>query len=135
MSNSKDEKSSGQFGPGKIGWNELVTEDPQAAIDYYTQMFGWGTEKYAEYGGPSDYTMFTYQGKPFGGVLKTPRPGAPTCWTNYVVVEDIDAMLEKHKKLGGSVCVGPMDIPGVGRIAVVKDPQGALIGMHQCAKA
>jgi hypothetical protein len=115
--------------PGKVGWNELITSDPAAAIAFYTQLFGWGTEAFE--GMQGEYTMFTHEGMAFGGVMKTPMPGVPTHWLNYVVVEDIEASIEKSKSLGGEICMGPMDIPDVGRIAVVKDPQGAVIGLHQ----
>jgi predicted enzyme related to lactoylglutathione lyase len=64
--------------------------------------------------------------------MKTPREGVPTKWTDYVVVDDIEATLTQCVKLGGKVCMGPMDIPDVGRIAVIQDPQGAGIGLHQC---
>ncbi|MEA3207750.1 MAG: uncharacterized protein QOE70_807 [Chthoniobacter sp.] len=116
--------------PGKIGWNELVTSDPAAAIKFYTGLFGWETEKFPMPG--KDYTMWKHDGKAFGGVMATPQPGAPTQWTNYVIVEDLEATLAKSTSLGGKTCMGPMDIPDVGRIAVLQDPQGGVIGLHQC---
>jgi len=116
--------------PGKVGWNELITSDPAAAIAFYTQLFGWGTEAFGT-SPDGEYTMFTHEGIPFGGVMKTPMPGVPTHWLNYVVVEDIEASIEKARSQGGQVCMGPMDIPDVGRIAVITDPQGAAIGLHQ----
>ena len=117
--------------PGKVGWNELVTSDPEAAIRFYTTLFGWETEKFP---GEMDYTMFKHGGKAFGGVMKTPPNNAPTMWTNYVVVEDVDATVAKSDSLGGKVCMPPTDIPQVGRIAIIMDPQGATIGLHQPPK-
>lgn len=115
--------------PGQISWNELVTSDPAGAIAFYTGLFGWETENFPMPQG--EYTMFKHAGKAFGGVMATPRPGVPTRWTDYVIVGDIDAALAKSTELGGQTCMGPMDIPGVGRIAIVMDPQGAVIGLHQ----
>ena len=115
---------------GGISWNELITSDPAGAIKFYTTLFGWETEKFA--GSAVDYTMFKHDGRAFGGVMATPRPGVPTHWTTYVVVEDIDAALARCASLGGTTCMGPMDIPDVGRIAVIQDPQGATIGLHEC---
>jgi uncharacterized protein len=61
-----------------------------------------------------------------------PRPGIPANWLNYVSVTDIDATVAKATRLGATVCMGPMeDIGEVGRIAVIKDPQGATFGLHQ----
>lgn len=115
--------------PGKIGWNELMTSDPAGAIAYYTQLFGWETEPFPMPQG--EYTMFKQNGVPFGGLLKAPQPDLPTMWVNYVCVENVDASVEKSTSLGGEVCCGPMDIPEVGRIAVIKDLQGGVIGLHQ----
>ncbi|MEA3188046.1 MAG: uncharacterized protein QOD99_1876 [Chthoniobacter sp.] len=118
--------------PGKVGWNELVTSDPAAAIQFYTTLFGWETEKFPN--PENDYTMFKHGGQAFGGVMKSPKEGVPTMWTNYVMVEDVDATVAKSTSLGGKTCMPPMDIPMVGRIAVITDPQGAAIGLHQPPK-
>jgi predicted enzyme related to lactoylglutathione lyase len=130
MSNTENTAQEPEMKPGKIGWNELVTSDPAGAIKFYTTLFGWETEKFPmEHG---DYTMFKHDGKAFGGVMATPQPGAPIMWTDYVIVEDIEATLAQCASLGGKTCMGPMDIPDVGRIAVIQDPQGATIGLHEC---
>lgn len=118
--------------PGDVSWNELVTSDPAGAMQFYTTMFGWETEAFPASG--NDYTMFKQGGRPFGGVMKTPQPGAPTMWTNYVVVEDVDAKVAQAAEMGGTVCMPPTDIPQVGRVAVIMDPQGAAIGLHQSPK-
>jgi len=115
--------------PGKIGWAELMTSDPQGAIQYYTGLFGWETEPFTA--GATEYMMFKFEGVPFGGMLKTPTPDIPTHWLNYVNVADIDAQIAKSAELGGKLCFGPEEIPSVGRIAVLQDPQGAVIGLHQ----
>jgi predicted enzyme related to lactoylglutathione lyase len=117
---------------GDISWAELTTSDPEAAIAYYTKLFGWGTQPFTEGGG--DYTMFTFEGKPFGGVLKSPMPEVPTHWKSYVIVADIEASIAQSTSLGGSLCWGPEDIPMVGRIAIVQDPTGAVIGLHEQPK-
>lgn len=114
---------------GKIGWNELVTSDPAGALSFYTSLFGWGTQKFPMPG--ADYTMVTHGGMAFGGVMAPMHPGTPSQWINYVVVADVDATLEMSARLGGKTVMGPMDIPEVGRIALLQDPQGAVIGLHQ----
>ena len=129
MSDTQNTPQDSMFKPGKIGWNELTTTDPAGSIKFYTGLFGWGTEKFPM--PDADYTLFTHDGQAFGGVMATP---APTRWINYVVVEDIDAALAKSTSLGGKTMMGPKDIPMVGRIAVVEDPQGGVIGLHECEK-
>ncbi len=119
--------------PGEIGWNELVTGDPAGAIAFYTELFGWETEKFPM--PEHDYTMFKHGGSAFGGVMKTPQPGAPTMWTNYVVVENVEATVAHATRLGATVCLPPKEIPQVGRIAIIADPQGAIIGLHESPKS
>ena len=129
MSTPEDSDCEGMMKPGKIGWAELITSDPAGAIAYYTGLFGWETEPFT--GGMTEYTMLKFDGVPFGGVMKAPQEGIPTHWLNYVSVADIDASVAKSTSLGGAVCMPPTEIPTVGRIAVVTDPQGAVIGLHQ----
>ena len=58
---------------GKVGWNELMTPDPAAAVAFYSTLFGWTTEKFPM--PHTDYTIFKCGGEMFGGVLATPEPG------------------------------------------------------------
>src|SRR5437762_3170369 len=78
---------------------------------YYTGLFGWETEPFAA--SEVGYTMFKLDGVPFGGVMKTPMPGVPTHWLNYVSVADIDASIATSTGLGGEVVVPPMEVPTV----------------------
>ena len=112
-----------------IGWNELITPDPAAAIRFYGSLFGWTTEAFQA--GPIPYTLFKKGDRSFGGVMAPPKPGIPPHWLNYVTVADLDAAFAKATSLGATVCVPPMDIGEAGRIAVLNDPQGAGFGLHQ----
>jgi predicted enzyme related to lactoylglutathione lyase len=56
-------------------------------------------------------------------------PSIPAMWTPYVAVEDPDASCKKASELGAEILVEPMDIPGIGRFAIIKDPQGAVFGI------
>ncbi len=114
--------------PNSIAWNELITPDPAAAIRFYTELFGWTTETMPMPQG--DYTMFKLSGEAFGGVMAPMQPGTPPNWLNYVSVTDVDASAAKAASLGAKVCMGPMDIGEVGRIAILADPQGAMFGLH-----
>ena len=66
-----------------------------------------------------------------GGMMaKPPMAGhLPVAWTGYVTVDDVDARAERAKTLGGEICVPPMDIPEVGRFAIIADQQGAQLAM------
>jgi uncharacterized protein len=61
-----------------------------------------------------------------GGIM-TPPQGGPSFWGNYVTVADCDATVDKAKQLGATLLAGPFDIPTIGRMAVLQDPQGAVI--------
>lgn len=118
-----------------IAWNELITPDPTAAIRFYSELFGWTAEAFEGGTGAHPYTMFKHEGRLFGGVMAPPQPGIPPHWLNYVSVADLDAAVDKATRLGAKVCVGPMDIGSAGRIAIIIDPQGAGIGLHESPKS
>jgi len=68
-----------------------------------------------------------------GGIMGMP-PGAPPMpphWGCYVTVDDVDAVLARCAELGGKTLVPAMDIPTVGRMAVIQDPQGAALNLMQ----
>ena len=111
---------------GHFSWNELVTTDVPEASKFYTRLLGWTTAAFG-----TDYTLFNKEGQNVGGLMKTPQPGMPAQWVAYVCVEDVDATAAKAAELGGRVMAAPFDVPEVGRIAVVLDPQGAAIGLFK----
>ena len=117
-------------GPGQFSWNELLTTDVAGADAFYTQLFGWQAEPMP---GGMPYTLFKKNGIFAGGMMTLPMPGVPPHWLNYVTVENADASAARVTELGGTVCKPPFDIPNVGRIAIVQDPQGAFFGIFQMA--
>ena len=118
-----------QVPTGKFVWYDLMTTDPAAAQDFYTKVIGWGTETWE--GAEEPYDMWTNARGPLGGVMQLPEEaraqGAPPHWLAYIAVEDVDATVAKATELGGNVLMPPMDIPEVGRFAVLADPAGAVI--------
>ena len=112
--------------PGQFSWNELVTTDIEGATAFYTHLLGWTTTSF----GP-DYTLFNKEDKNAGGMMKVPQPGMPAQWVAYICVEDVDATAAKAVELGGRVMAPPFDVPSIGRIAVLIDPQGATIGVFK----
>ena len=69
-----------------------------------------------------------------GGMMQVPDPKMPTQWVPYVVVGNVDESLAKAVKLGAKTCLPVTSIGEIGRIAVIQDPQGATIGLHESPK-
>jgi uncharacterized protein len=114
---------------GRFVWYDLMTTDPNSAADFYTKVAGWGTQAWE--GSPTPYTMWTTHDTPIGGVVKlAPEMGpTPPHWIGYVAVPNVDESAKQAESLGGRVLSQPMDIPEVGRFAVISDPQGAAIAI------
>jgi len=111
---------------GALCWTELYTRDAAKASTFYSALFGWRPEPWK--GGPIPYTMFNLAGedRPAGGMLAMPKemPGSPN-WLPYFQVENADKSAEHARETGGKICNPPMDIPSIGRMAMLADPQGA----------
>ncbi len=108
-------------------WYELLTTDAEGAQRFYADVVGWSIAP-SGMEGTGDYrTLTAPDGQGVGGLMTLPD-GAPMKpgWLCYIGVRDVDSMAEKIKSLGGSVHRGPEDIPGVGRFAMVADPQGMM---------
>jgi len=117
-------------GPGSEGvfvWDELGTTDVDGAQRFYGEVFGWSTtDMGSEYGG---YRIFQRGETRVGGLMALPDASMPAGWQPYVAVDDPDGTTAKANELGGSTLMEPMDVPNVGRIAVLRDPQGAVFGI------
>ena len=115
--------------PSSFTWNELTTVDTKRAADFYTSVFGWtaNTQQF----GPTDYTIFNNGEKGAGGMFKiTPEMGPiPPFWLVYFAVDDCDAKVKKATELGAKIAKPADDIPGVGRFAILQDPQGAAVAI------
>jgi uncharacterized protein len=111
--------------PGAVVWNELITADP-TVVAFYTSVLGLGTSTMDM--GTGEYTMFEVDGQSVGGTTAPYMPGTPNHWHVYFDVDDADATAAKAAELGGSVLAEPFDTP-VGRIAVIRDPQGAVFSI------
>lgn len=107
-------------------WYELITSDPDAAQAFYTDVIGWTVGRFpGAPAGPVDYRIFSApDGEGVGGMMKSPEGGPPPVWFGYIGVDDVDAAVDRISAAGGAVCMPPMTIEGVGRLAMVADPQG-----------
>lgn len=114
------------WSPGMFVWRELMTDDVEAAKAFYAALLGW-TWKGEDMGPAGTYWMGSSGGSLVGGVMgKPPGTPAPTSWSSYVLVDDVDAAARRCSAAGGKVLREPADIPGVGRFAVLADRWGAV---------
>jgi len=115
--------------PGAVCWNELSTPDPEKARIFYTQLFAWETYT----GADSSYIHIKAGGKEAGGILPSSSQGGeePPHWLPYFQVEDCDASAGRARELGGEWVLPPATMPGVGRLAALRDPQGAAFSVIQ----
>ncbi len=115
---------------GHFYWNELHTRDPEAAKSFYGDAVGWTFEVMPMEDGGT-YLVCKDGDKPVGGIFDITKPefeGMPPHWFPYIAVDDIDARIEKANKAGATLKRPAFDVPGVGRIAIVQDPTGAVLG-------
>jgi predicted enzyme related to lactoylglutathione lyase len=113
-----------------FNWHELMTTDTKGAANFYREVTGLTVI-------PGDYQMLMAGDQPVGGLVG-PRPEGPIWpsggpqphWIAYLGVEDVDAAVRKARELKGQVLVPPTEIPEFGRVAVLRDPQGAAFGIY-----
>jgi uncharacterized protein len=116
-------------------WHELTTNDATAAFKFYETLFGWQELEQFDMGeGKGTYHIFGRGQFRYGGVMNRPEGyNAPPNWLHYVEVNDADAATQRAVAAGAKVMIGPMDVPGGGRITIMTDPQGAAFAVHRKA--
>ncbi len=121
----------GKAGIGEFSWHELATTDQTAALDFYTQLFGWDKADAMDMGPGGIYQMYSRNGLTLGGVFTKPKemPGPPA-WLIYVTVASVHKLIDTIKAEGGTILNGPMEVPGGEWIAQCMDPQGAAFAIH-----
>jgi predicted enzyme related to lactoylglutathione lyase len=113
---------------GDFIWYELLTSDAETAARFYGAVVGW--QNRAAEGSDRGYRIFSMDGADVGGFMPLP-PGAQSAgmrpvWLGYIAVEDVDAAVSDIVRAGGAQHMPPSDIPGVGRFAMLADPQGVM---------
>lgn len=115
---------------GYFYWNELYTHDAEAARKRYGEALGWTYDSMPMESGGS-YALCKVGDRMVGGIFPMEGPhfeGVPEHWLSYIAVDDIDKRVDKARTLGFDIKREPFSVPGIGRIAVLKDPGGAMIG-------
>jgi predicted enzyme related to lactoylglutathione lyase len=117
-----------KYEPGMFCWIELLTSDRAAAQKFYSGLFGWTPLEIPMDGG-EPYVMQQKNGKTVGAMYQNTNM-APN-WMSYVAVASADDSARKAKDLGATLLMEPFDVMGLGRMAVVQDPQGAAFSIWQ----
>ncbi|WP_099022178.1 VOC family protein [Mycolicibacterium palauense] len=111
-------------------WVDLATTDIDRAARFYTAVFGWTVST----PGPRDcgYLNATREGLQVAGLMPNdPQWNSPDRWSTYLHTADVDATLSAVEAAGGTCCGGAMDVEGKGRMAMLADPTGAMVGLWQ----
>lgn len=120
---------------GRFSWNELMTTDVEGATTFYGRLFGWQYEAFPM--NDMTYHVIRAGNEEAGGIMSIPpqAEGHPPAWGIYVTVDNVDESAKLAEKLGGKIHLPPTDIAGVGRFAVIQDPQGAFISIISYEKS
>jgi predicted enzyme related to lactoylglutathione lyase len=121
---------------GRFVWYELMTPDMKGAAKFYGSILPWTAKDTPM--PDMNYSLFSLGAADIAGMMPMIDDAVarkiPPNWTGYVAVDDVDATAAQFKKEGGSIFRQPTDIPGVGRFAVVADPQGAALAIFRTSR-
>jgi len=120
---------------GDFTWHELSTTDPDAALAFYSELFGWSKGAAHDMGEMGVYQLVSHDGQDVGGVFKARDNSIPPSWLSYVRVADAAKAAGAAKTAGGRILNGPMEVPGGSWIVQIEDPQGGAFAVVEAAKA
>jgi hypothetical protein len=109
---------------GRCAWNELSTSDPVAARRFYGDQFGWTSDDFMDMGEHGEYRFIDHQGLRLGAIAGAMQ-GQPPHWRYYFRVPSVSRAKETAEAKGGTIVMGPMEVPGGDHILIGIDPQGA----------
>ena len=108
----------------RVGWNELSTSDPVAARKFYTDQFGWGSDEFMDMGEMGEYRFLEQDGTRIGALCGAMQ-GQPPRWRFYFRVPSIAKAKDTAEQKGGTIHMGPHQVPTGDYIIIGSDPQGA----------
>lgn len=114
---------------GSFYWNELMTRDVERMKRFYSETIGWSFEATRSPSGT--YWIAKMGDRPVGGMFLLTSPqfdGVPEQWMAYLAVDLVDARVHQAILLGATLMRPIFDVPGIGRIAVLREPGGAGVG-------
>jgi uncharacterized protein len=122
------------YPPGTFCWTDLTTTEQEAAKVFYRGLFGWQAADMPTPGG-GFYSMMRLGGRVVASIVPQPPPlrdaGAPPTWNSYVSVESADRTAERATELGAGLLIPTGDVGEAGRLAAIRDPQGAFLMVWQ----
>jgi len=118
--------------PGRVVWNELLTNDVAAATEFYRRVVGFDARTIERRGG--EYTLLGHNGKDRVGLLSNPVPDWAPIWLTYFAVKDVAATAARAEALGGQILVPVSPEIREGTMAVVADPTGALLVLQSSSQ-
>ncbi|HEX6885010.1 MAG TPA: VOC family protein [Planctomycetota bacterium] len=120
-----------------FGWSELSAADPDVAVRFFGRFLGWERDRHGLAGRtqPIEYSLLTCRGRNVAGlypmVAAQRKRGVASQWLSYLFVADVDACAQQARALGAELLAAPREVFQLGRMAIVRDPQGALLGLWQ----
>ena len=117
--------------PLKVWWHELNTWEPDQARHFYSVTLSWDFQPTTLPDG-TRYWVAHKEGRAVGGIFQLTEPdfrGIPAHWMTYLAVDDITAAQARAEEAGGEILRPAFRLPGVGRLSVVSDTSGAVIGL------
>jgi uncharacterized protein len=122
-------------GTGEFTWHELATTDQDAAVSFYTELFGWEKGPAHDMGGMGIYQLIKYDGEEVGGIYTLQAPAAPPQWLVYVNVTNCAKATTAAKAAGARILKGPMEVPGGSWVTQMEDPQGGAFAVVESPRA
>src|SRR5438105_9018275 len=121
--------------PGVPCWVDTSQPDPEAAVAFYSGLFGWEFEDVMPPGSPGKYFIGRLRGGSVAAVGSQPDGAPPmAAWNTYVWVESADDAAARVRQAGGRVITEPFDVMDAGRMGVFTDPEGAAFCVWQAEK-
>jgi predicted enzyme related to lactoylglutathione lyase len=128
---SHERRSSEPPGPGEFCWEMLATRNAEAAKAFYRKVLGWKAKTFA---GAADVLVFVTEDGADAASMCVAVAGTQPHWISYVAVEKVAKALEVVCALGGKVIEDRTNVPGMGTVAVIEDPAGAVLGLFEPRK-
>jgi predicted enzyme related to lactoylglutathione lyase len=124
-----------RYVPGVPCWVDMSSPDPDAAVGFYGELFGWELEDVMPPGSPGKYFMARIGGADVAAIGSQPEGAPPMAvWNTYVWVDSAEDTAKKVEAAGGKVLTAPFDVSDAGRMAVFSDPEGAVFCVWQAGK-
>lgn len=116
---------------GRFVWFECFTENTDRARSFYTELFDWTIDPMPMEDGPP-YLLIKSGNTGIGGLMPLQAErGDHAFWLSYLSVHDVDGIAARILERSGELLHAAFDVAGVGRMAVVQDPQGAVFALFK----